>query len=106
MLASLFLALSITWTGWNDAVFAQAKLDAPSPGPSVIPEPKIQFGSASLLSDALRKQLEQLHRDKYDAKYGGWGFTHKYLDAYSVEYALARGDAENRRMARQTLDGE
>lgn len=199
MLASLFLAFSITWTGWNDAAFAQAKrehkfvlldlqavwchwchvmdemtyadpkviqlmnaryiavkvdqdsrpdlanryedygwpativfnadgseivkrrgyippdemasmlqaiIDDPSPGPSVIPEPKIRFGNESLLSDSLRKQLEQLHKDKYDAKYGGWGFTHKYLDAYSVEYAMARNDADNRRMARQTLDGE
>src|SRR4051794_40721106 len=88
------------------ASMLKAIIDDPSPGPSVIPEPKIQFGNESLLSDALRKQLEQLHREKYDAKYGGWGFTHKYLDPYSVEFAMARGDAENRRMARQTLDGE
>lgn len=198
MLAPLLLALSIQWTGWNDAVFAQAKrehkfvlldlqavwchwchvmdeqtyadpkvialmnaryiavkvdqdsrpdlanryedygwpativfnadgseivkrrgfippdemtsmlqaiIDDPSPGPSVVPEPKIRFNNDSI-SDALRKQLEQLHRDTYDAKQGGWGFTHKYLDAYSVEYAMARGDAANRNMARQTLDGE
>ena len=199
MFASLLLAVTINWTGWNDAVFAQAKrenkfvlldlqavwchwchvmdemtyadpdvialmnaryiavkvdqdsrpdlanryedygwpativfsaggseivkrrgyippkqmasmlkaiIDDPSPGPSVVPEPKISFGNESLLSDALRKQLEQVHRETYDAKNGGWGFSHKYLDAYSVEYALARGDTDNRRMARQTLDGE
>ena len=88
------------------ASMLKAIIDDPSPGPSVIPEPKIQFGNDSLLSDALRKQLEQLHRDKYDVKYGGWGFTHKYLDAASVEYAMARNDADNKRMARQTLDGE
>jgi uncharacterized protein YyaL (SSP411 family) len=87
----------------------QAIIDDPSPGPSVVPEPKIQFGNESFLSDALRKQLEQIHRETYDAKNGGWGSTHKYLDAYSVEYALARargGDAANHKMARQTLDGE
>src|SRR5258708_18817141 len=43
----------------------------------------------------------------YDAKHGGWGFGHKYLDADSVEWAMARaarGDRRAGEMARQTLD--
>jgi len=83
----------------------QAIIDDPSPGPSVRAEAVPQFG-ASDLSDALRKQLEARHRETYDAKNGGWGVSHKYLDAPSVEYAIEKDDSDNRRMARQTLDGE
>ncbi len=86
----------------------QAIIDDPSPGPSVFADAKPQFGTDAL-SEPLRKTLEQTHREKYDAKNGGWGFSHKYLDAHSVEYSLARaraGDAEAKTMARQTLDGE
>src|ERR1051325_5609178 len=83
----------------------QAIIDDPSPGPSVVAEKKPHFASAQM-SSALRRKLEDLHRRTYDATNGGWGFSHKYADVPSVEYAIARGDEENRRMARQTLDGE
>jgi uncharacterized protein YyaL (SSP411 family) len=91
------------------ASMLQAIIDDPSPGPSVVVEPKPQFGSEALLSAALRSKLEGLNTQWYDTKNGGWGFTQKYLDVPSVEYALARagtGDAAARTMARQTLDGE
>jgi uncharacterized protein YyaL (SSP411 family) len=91
------------------ASMLQAIIDDPTPGPSVVAEPKPQFGSEPLLSSSLRQQLEALHKKWYDAKNGGWGFSHKYLDVPSVEYALARargGDAEAKAMARTTLDGE
>jgi uncharacterized protein YyaL (SSP411 family) len=91
------------------ASMLQAIIDDPSPGPSVVAEPKPRFGSEAVLSAALRSKLEVLNAQWYDAKNGGWGFTLKYLDAPSVEYALARaraGDAAARTMARQTLDGE
>ena len=42
----------------------------------------------------------------YDDKEGGWGFSHKYLDADTFEYALRRaahGDARAAQMARDTL---
>ena len=42
----------------------------------------------------------------YDDKEGGWGFSHKYLEVDSIEYALrlaARGDARAAQMARDTL---
>lgn len=91
------------------ASMLQAIIDDPSPGPSVVAEPVPQFGAEPLLSQALRTKLEALHAKWYDAKNGGWGFSHKYLDVPSVEYALARaagGDANAKQMARQTLDGE
>jgi uncharacterized protein YyaL (SSP411 family) len=87
----------------------QAIIDDPSPGPSVFADAKPKFTGDALLSPALRAQLATIHRNTYDFKQGGWGASHKYLDVYSVEYALARsrsGDSESRHMARQTLDGE
>lgn len=51
---------------------------------------------------ALRRQW----RDGYDAKGGGWGVEHKFLDWDNVEYAMRlalRGDAEAERMARETV---
>src|SRR4051812_2476495 len=77
------------------ASMLKAIIDDPSPGPSVIPEPKIQFGNESLLSDALRKQLEQLHRDKYDAKYGGRGVPRKNPQGGSGEIPLAGNAGAN-----------
>jgi uncharacterized protein YyaL (SSP411 family) len=91
------------------ASMLQAIIDDPSPGPSVVPEAVPTFGGDGALAPALRAQLEKSHVERYDTKQGGWGFSHKYLDAPSVEYALARagsGDARATQMARQTLDGE
>ena len=91
------------------ASMLQAIIDDPSPGPSVVKETPPTFGSDIFLSPVLRAQLEKTYIDRYDAKNGGWGFMHKYLDAPSVEYALARarrGDAAAAKMARQTIDGE
>lgn len=87
----------------------QAIIDDPSPGPSVVKETPPTFGSDPALAVSLRAQLEKTYVERYDAKNGGWGFMHKYLDAPSVEYALARarrGDAAAAKMARQTIDGE
>ncbi len=50
--------------------------------------------------------LLQRWRDGYDAKAGGWGFAHKFLDWDNVELAMrraARGDARAAAMARDTL---
>lgn len=91
------------------ASMLQAIIDDPSPGPSVVKEVPPVFGKDAALTPALRAQLEKTYAEHYDAKYGGWGFVYKYLDAPSVEYALARarrGDAGAAKMARQTLDGE
>jgi len=87
----------------------QAIIDDPSPGPSVVKETPPTFGNDASLTPALRAQLEKTYNERYDAQHGGWGFVHKFLDAPSVEYALARarrGDAAAAKMARQTIDGE
>lgn len=91
------------------ASMLQAIIDDPSPGPSVVKETPPVFSDDAALSTKLRAQLEKTYIERYDAKNGGWGFMHKYLDAPSVEYALARarrGDAAAAKMARQTIDGE
>ena len=90
------------------ASMLQAILDDPTPGPSVVPEEKIEYSSAAI-SPALRDELEKDYLAGYDTKEGGWGFGHKYLDWDSVELAMVRakrGDARAERMVRQTLAGE
>jgi uncharacterized protein YyaL (SSP411 family) len=77
----------------------QAIIDDPSPGPSVFADAKPTLPNVPRLSDALRAEVMKKNDEFYDAKHGGWGFSHKYLDADSVEYALRR----NEQQARQTL---
>ncbi|HEX9636171.1 MAG TPA: DUF255 domain-containing protein [Acidobacteriota bacterium] len=84
----------------------QAIIDDPTPGPSVVPQPALQFGQSAALPAALRRELEQTHVEHYDFKRGGWGFIHKFLDPASVELAILQaraGDSQAERMARQTL---
>jgi uncharacterized protein len=91
------------------ASMLQAIIDDPSPGPSVVKEATPAFGSDAALAQSLRTQLEKTYVEWYDAKHGGWGSVHKYLDAPSVEYALERarrGDGAAAKMARQTIDSE
>jgi uncharacterized protein YyaL (SSP411 family) len=91
------------------ASMLQAIIDDPSPGPSVVKEPPPVFNHDAALSPTLRAELEKTYNEGYDARHGGWGFVHKYLDPPSVEYALVRarrGDASAAKMARQTIDGE
>src|SRR6185369_1806303 len=55
----------------------------------------------------LRGELEGLNTAQFDRAHGGWGFTHKWLDPPSVEYALLRraeGVSDADVMARKTLD--
>lgn len=81
-------------------------IEDPEPGPSVTQRPALPLSLDATLSDALRRRLAELFVERYDRERGGWGFTHKFLDGDSVEYALVRaraGDAEARRMARETL---
>ena len=81
----------------------------PTPGPSVKPETEVKFGDNSLLSDDLRKRLEESYFAQYDNKHGSWGFDQKYLDWNSTEYAMARarmGDAKSEQMAKQTLNAQ
>ncbi len=65
---------------------------------------------SAVLSANLQKSLYQDYLDTYDAKQGSWGVgAQKFMDADSVEYAIARsltGDARATRMAQQTLTAE
>jgi len=90
------------------ASMLQAIIDDPTPGPSVTKEETIEY-SAGSISPALRAELEKDYLAGYDAKEGGWGFGHKFLDWDSVELAMIRakkGDARAEKMVRQTLAGE
>lgn len=90
------------------ASMLQAIIDDPTPGPSVTREEAIEYSSTAV-SASLRAMLEKDYLAGFDAKEGGWGFGHKFLDWDSVELALVRakrGDAKAERMARQTLAGE
>jgi uncharacterized protein YyaL (SSP411 family) len=84
----------------------QAVIDDPSPGPSVFAEPEPVLPDVPRLSDSQRAEVVKRNDELYDAKHGGWGFSHKYLDADSVEWAMtraSRGDQHAGEMARQTL---
>jgi hypothetical protein len=84
----------------------QAFVEDPTPGPSVQPEPLIAPASASALTDAQRTTMREAFLAAYDAKRGGWGDVHKYLNWDALEYCLTeggRGDAQLKEMSRQTL---
>jgi len=88
------------------ASMLEAFVESPTPGPSVRPEAKPAWAAAGGLTPGLRSELRRLLVGAYDAKEGSWGFGHKYVDAESVEYELARavtGDRAARRRARRTL---
>jgi len=88
----------------------EAIIADPSPGPSVTREPPPRFPAGITLSRQLQKDLEQDFFDRYDAVHGSWGFSQKFLDPSSVEYAMRRAaqskDARSEHMARQTLDAQ
>ena len=89
------------------ASLLKAVVDDPTPGPSVAPARKVVFTSQSAIGGDLQRELEKSLVEQYDVKQGGFGFTHKYLDAPSVEYCIVRGaegDASFEKMARETLD--
>lgn len=70
---------------------------------------QIKYSTSAALSKALRSELLSNHRKYYDEKQGGWQTVHKFLDADSVELALALakdGDAHEGQMAKQTLSAQ
>lgn len=65
------------------------------------------FSKEGSLTPALRKELEKAHTDGYDTKDGAWGFSQKFLDWDSVEYAIAKaieGDKLEAHRAKETLN--
>jgi uncharacterized protein YyaL (SSP411 family) len=84
----------------------QAFVDDPTPGPSVQPEPVLAPAPEGGLTDAQRAAMRAAFVDAYDAKLGGWGDVHKYLNWDAMEYCLtegSKGDARLKSMAEQTL---
>jgi uncharacterized protein len=84
----------------------EAIVDDPTPGPSVVAEQPITYASTSRIAPAVLKKVRRGYEAQYDLKAGGWGFSHKFLDTDSAEYAmvLAReGDLTATKRVRDTL---
>lgn len=84
----------------------QAVIEDPSPVAAQNLNTDHAVASETALSAARRDELHARWAGGYDDREGGWGFSHKYLDADTIEYALrraARGDARAAQMARDTL---
>src|SRR5258707_7730367 len=84
----------------------QAFVDDRTPGPSVHAEPVIAPAEGTALTEAQRAAMREAFLSAYDAKLGGWGDVHKYLNWDALEYCLtegAAGDVRLKEMAEQTL---
>jgi uncharacterized protein len=85
----------------------KAVIDDPSPGPSVGEAFEIKPSASVFLSKEQRADLIKTYDGSYDEHLGGWGEGQKYIDADSMDYAMARaeaGDAVAIKRARQTFD--
>jgi uncharacterized protein YyaL (SSP411 family) len=85
----------------------KAVIEDPSPGPSVTEAFEVKPSTSAFLTKAQRAELLKNYDESYEAALGGWGSNQKYIDADSLDYAMARaeaGDATAIKRARQTLD--
>jgi uncharacterized protein len=85
----------------------KAVMDDPSPGPSVAAALEIKPSNVASLGKELRKELNWSYDESYDHNLGGWGDEQKYIDADSMDLAIARaeaGDETAAKQSRQTLD--
>jgi uncharacterized protein len=87
------------------AAMLAAIIKDPAPGPSVVAQEPVQPAHSALLSEAERKALSATYFEAYDAQYGGWGRAQKFIDADSLDYALAHSKSAPAQaaMARATL---
>lgn len=88
------------------ASMLQAIIDDPSPGPSILPEPKLSSSDQPFLSKSDIDRLRQRLVDSYDSKNKGWGTVQKFLNWDTIEYCLipsTEGDTGFARMGRETL---
>ncbi len=84
----------------------EAIVKDPSPGPSVVPETVAAPASRAHFAPELVAGLKRAYAAQYDQANAGWGFSHKYLDAESVEYAMRqarRGDKLAEQRAKESL---
>ena len=89
------------------AILLQAVIDDPSPGPSVGDNEAVTPAASPFLPQAKRAELSKTIAESYDSEHGGWGGMLRYIDANSLDLAMARaedGDAQAAHEARQTLD--
>jgi uncharacterized protein YyaL (SSP411 family) len=85
----------------------KAVIDDPSPGPSVTAAFEVKPSTSAFLTKAQRAELLKTYDESFEESLGGWGDNQKYIDADSLDYAIARaeaGDPAAARRARQTLD--
>src|SRR6476659_6176125 len=85
----------------------KAIIDDPSPGPSVGEAFEVKPSTLAFLDKERRAALTGNVDEAYDEKLGGWGENQKFIDADSMDLAIARaetGDATAIKRARQTLD--
>src|ERR1700751_4826005 len=88
------------------ASMLQAIIDDPSPGPSILPEPKLAASDHPYLSNAESDRLRERLIDSYDSKNKGWGRVQKFLNWDTIEYCIVsrmEGDTNFSHMARETL---
>jgi uncharacterized protein len=88
------------------ASMLQAIIDDPSPGPSILPEPKLSASDHPFLSNPDVERLRQRLIDSYDSKNKGWGTIQKFLNWDTIEYCLVssmESDTSFARMGRETL---
>ena len=81
----------------------QAFIDDPTPGPSIRPNEAVQAAASAALTPEWREKLIGQLKAAYDPKNAGWGTVHKFVDADVIEFCLASGDPDLRRMAKDTL---
>jgi uncharacterized protein YyaL (SSP411 family) len=85
----------------------RAIIDDPTPGPSVDAAPLVAPSASSTLPRSERAALAKTYDESYDAEHAGWGDLLKYIDADSMDYALAlaeTGDKPADARARRTFD--
>src|SRR6478735_4930646 len=77
----------------------KAIIDDPSPGPSVGEAFEVKPSTSAFLDKERRAALTKNVDEAYDEKLGSWGENEKYIDADSMDLAIARaetGDATDR----------
>lgn len=90
----------------NMASLLQAVIDDPTPGPSVAAAQDIAPSDSPALNQASREALNARFAEAYDARNGGWGTVHKFIDPDAMDWALLqaeRGDQAAKSMATTTL---
>jgi uncharacterized protein YyaL (SSP411 family) len=87
------------------AAMLAAIIKDPSPGPSVLAASRVQPSSSGTLTAHEREELTATYLQSFDSQYAGWGSTQKFIDADSLEYALAHAKSARAQaaMARRTL---